>query len=213
MNDKDRKDDGVEKDDDDVYVIDASDLDEVEGSSAADLSAVEADAASPSGDDSGVDPLRAENQELRDRYLRMRADFENFRKRMEREKAEYYRYALAGILRELLPVVDNFERALSSSEGGGEEFIRGIELIYKQLMDVLKKEGLQRIEAEGQLFDPNIHEAVAREENGEIPAHTITDVLQPGYVLQDRLLRPAMVRVAVGGPEAGRSGTGETNVD
>jgi molecular chaperone GrpE len=144
-----------------------------------------------------------ETAEMKDRYLRTLADFENFRKRSEREKSDFFKYALAGLLKELLPVLDNFDRALDHA-GEGDDFHRGVLLIYKQLFDALKKHGLRPIEEAGVPFDPKIHEAVVREENPSVPSHTVVAILQRGYFLHDRLLRPAMVKVAVGGPEEPR---------
>lgn len=138
--------------------------------------------------------------EWRDRYLRTLADFDNYRKRADREKQEFFKYALAGALRDLLPVLDNFDRALDHAEEG-DEFHRGVSLIYKQFFDVLQKHGVKVINEANVRFDPNIHEAVVREENDSVPSHTVVEVLQKGYFLHDRLLRPAMVKVAVGGPE------------
>jgi molecular chaperone GrpE len=146
--------------------------------------------------------LRNENAELRDRLLRARADFDNFRKRAEREKSDYFKYALSDFVRELLPVIDNFERALSASTISAPDLLMGVELIYKQLVDVLSKAGLEVIEDAPAPFDPTHHEAVAREENSELPNHTVTEVMQKGYLLNERLIRPAMVRVAVGGADA-----------
>jgi molecular chaperone GrpE len=146
------------------------------------------------------DAETAESLAWRDRYLRTLADFENFRKRTEREKQEFFKYALAGTLKDLLPVLDNFDRSLEHAEEG-DEFHRGMHLIYKQLYDILKKHGLRPIEDAGVPFDPNIHEAVVREENPTVPSHTVVAILQKGYFLHDRLLRPAMVKVAVGGPD------------
>ena len=148
-----------------------------------------------------TDPaLRAENQQLKDRYLRTLADFENFRKRNEREKADFFRHALGAVLRDILPVLDNFDRALEHAEEG-DEFHKGVLLIYKQLFDVLQRHGLKPIDEVGVHFDPNIHEGVIREDDPSVPSHTVVAVLQKGYFLHDRLLRPAMVKVAVGGPE------------
>lgn len=148
-------------------------------------------------------PLVEENAQLKDRYLRTLADFENFRKRSEREKSDFFKYALAGLLRELLPVLDNFDRALDHA-GDGDDFHRGVLLIYKQLFDALTKNGLKPIDQANVPFDPKIHEAVVREEDPSVPSHTVIAVLQKGYFLHDRLLRPAMVKVAVGGPEEPR---------
>jgi len=144
-----------------------------------------------------------EQTDYKDRYLRNLADFENFRKRSEREKSDFFKYALHGLLKELLPVLDNFDRALDHAEEG-DDFHRGVLLIYKQLFDVLKTAGLRRIDGPRVPFDPKIHEAVGREEDPSVPSHTVVAILQKGYFLHDRLLRPAMVKVAVGGPEEAR---------
>ena len=141
-------------------------------------------------------------RKLNDRYLRTLADFENYRKRADREKEDFRRYALTNLLRDLLPVLDNFDRALDHAEEG-DDFHKGVLLIYKQLYDVLRKAGLKPIEEIGVRFNPNIHEAVIREEDPSVPSHTVTAILQKGYYLHDRLLRPALVKVAVGGPEQG----------
>ena len=148
-------------------------------------------------------PLLQENADLKDRYLRTLADFENFRKRSDREKSDFFKYALAGLMRELLPVLDNFDRALDHAEQG-DDFHKGVLLIYKQLYDALTKHGLKPIDESNVPFDPKIHEAVVREEDPSVPSHTVIAVLQKGYFLHDRLLRPAMVKVAVGGPEEPR---------
>ncbi|HEV7428416.1 MAG TPA: nucleotide exchange factor GrpE [Thermoanaerobaculia bacterium] len=178
--------------DDDAYVIEdtgesVADI-EHEMEAAAQEAVAGAPAAAPQGDD------------FRDRYMRTLADFENFRKRSEREKADFQRYALGSVIRDLLPVLDNFDRALEHAEEG-DEFHKGVSLIYKQLFDVLQRHGLKPITESGVRFDPNIHEAVVREEDPSVPSHTVSAVLQKGYFLHDRLLRPAMVKVAVGGPE------------
>jgi molecular chaperone GrpE len=148
----------------------------------------------------GRNSAAAQSDDYRDRYMRTLADFENFRKRSDREKLDFQRYALAALIRDLLPVLDNFDRALEHAEEG-DEFHRGVALIYKQLFDVLQRHGLKPIAESGVRFDPNIHEAVVREEDPSVPSHTVVAVLQKGYFLHDRLLRPAMVKVAVGGPE------------
>ncbi len=146
-------------------------------------------------------------EDFRDRYVRTLADFENFRKRSEREKIDFTQYALAGTIRELLPVLDNFDRALEHAEEG-DEFHKGVSLIYKQLFEVLQRHGLKPIAESGVRFDPNFHEAVVREEDPSVPSHTVVAILQKGYFLRDRLLRPAMVKVAVGGAEeSGTAGT------
>jgi molecular chaperone GrpE len=158
-------------------------------------------AAEPAPDSGDAPPAAApQSDEFRDRYLRTLADFENFRKRTEREKADFYKYAVAGMMKDVLPVLDNFERALDHAEEG-DEFHKGVLLIYKQLYDTLQRHGLKPIDEAGVHFDPNIHEGVMREENDSVPSQTVLAILQKGYFLNDRLLRPAMVKVAVGGPE------------
>lgn len=163
---------------------------------------VPTEVADDAADDAAVggDALRQENQDLKNRYLRTLADFDNLRKRTEREKADFFRYATAAVLKDLLPILDNFDRALEHSDAD-DEFHKGVELIYKQLYDVLYRNGLRPIDEVGVHFDPNIHEAVVREEDATVPSHTVTMILQKGYFLHDRLLRPAMVKVAVGGPD------------
>jgi molecular chaperone GrpE len=152
-----------------------------------------------SGAKGGEDLERAEKEiaSLRDAQLRKLAEFENFRKRTEREKADYFRFALADLVRDLLPVLDNFERALGHAPAAGDDEYRlGIDLIYRQLAETLKRRGLREVATVGP-FDPNVHEAVAREESAEVEPNTILEVLQRGYYLNDRLLRPAFVKVAV----------------
>lgn len=165
-----------------------------------DRSASSSGAPGSDGNSGGDDALRSENQQLKDRYMRTLADFENLRKRTEREKADFFRYAIGGVLKDLLPVLDNFDRALDHA-AEGDEFHKGVLLIYKQLFEVLQKHGVKTIDESGVHFDPNIHEAVVREEDDSVPSHTVTAVLQKGYFLHDRLLRPALVKVAVGGPD------------
>lgn len=136
-------------------------------------------------------------EELKDRHLRKIAEFENLRKRSEREKAEARRLALADLAREFLPVVDSFERALAhaTSDDLTSDFGQGILLIHRQLTDLWRKHGLREVDtALG--FDPNLHEAVATEESTE-PPNTVLEVLRKGYALGDRLIRPALVKVAV----------------
>lgn len=189
---------GEDAPDDDSYVIEdtGETVEQIEQEMAAAAEAAASTDAPPSTDAG----LRSENQQLKDRYLRTLADFENFRKRSEREKNDFFRYALANTMRELLPVLDNFDRALEHA-ASGDEFHKGVSLIYKQLWDVLQKSGLKPVEEVNVRFDPNIHEAVIRDDDASVPNHTVVAVLQRGYFLGDRLLRPAMVKVAVGGPE------------
>ena len=187
--------------DDDAYVLedDGSSIEQIERemNEAAKAAADEGPAA---GTETAAAAVEQDLREFKDRYLRTLADFENFRKRSEREKQDYFKYAMAGVIKDLLPVLDNFDRALEHAEEG-DDFHKGVSLIYKQLFDVLGRHGLRVVEESGARFDPNIHEAVVTEEDANVPNHTVTAVLQKGYFLHDRLLRPAMVKVAVGGPE------------
>jgi len=143
-----------------------------------------------------LDKLRIERDTLLDRLARLQAEFENARKRTAREQQEFRDFALAEAMRALLPVVDSFERALSAGMTEKSEFRGGVELIYKQLQDALAKLGLRPIAARGELFDPRLHEAVEAVDTAEVRDHEVIDELQRGYKLKDRLLRPAMVRVA-----------------
>ena len=140
--------------------------------------------------------LEAELKEKSDRILRLQADFENFRRRTAKEKEELAAVITQNILGDLLPLLDNFERAMAVEQTDGEAFQKGVEMIFTQLREVLDKHGLQSIEAEGQTFDPNFHQAVMRVEDSDAPDGTITQVLQKGYQAQGRVIRPAMVQVA-----------------
>ena len=191
-------------DTDDTYIIEdtGGSIEEIEREMRETAEEAEEAVSNPAdgGTAAGDAALRDENQQLKDRYLRTLADFDNLRKRTEREKADFFRYALAGVLKDILPVLDNFDRGLEHAEEG-DEFHKGMLLIYKQLYEVLQKHGLKPIEESGVHFDPNIHEAVVREEDDSVPSQTVVAVLQKGYFLHDRLLRPALVKVAVGGPD------------
>jgi molecular chaperone GrpE len=146
---------------------------------------------------SEVDTLKAERDQLLDRLARLQAEFENARRRMSQEQQSFREYASADTIKALLPVLDSFERALkSSSESEKAEFRNGVELIYKQLQDALTKAGLQPIVAKGEQFDPHVHEAIEMVETEDAPDHEVLEELQRGYRLKQRLLRPAMVRVA-----------------
>jgi molecular chaperone GrpE len=144
---------------------------------------------------SEVDKLKAERDALLDRLARQQAEFDNARKRAVREQAEFREFAAADVLRGLLPVLDSFERALKAG-GDGSEFRSGVELIYRQLQDALAKAGVQSIVSVGRPFDPKVHEAIEMVDTDEAPDHHVLEELQRGYKYKDRLLRPAMVRVA-----------------
>jgi molecular chaperone GrpE len=140
--------------------------------------------------------LKAERDSLVDRLARLQAEFENARKRATREQQEFREYALADAVKELLPTLDSFERALQTSAKEKTEFRSGVELIYKQLQDALVKLGLRPIPAKGEPFDPHLHQAIEMVDTREAKDHHVLDELQRGYKLKDRLLRPSMVRVA-----------------
>ena len=146
---------------------------------------------------SEIEELRRERDEEQDRLLRTAAEFDNYRKRMDKERRDLAEFAAAGIVTELLPVLDNFERALQAPSAGEPDALRkGVELIHKQLFDLLLKRGVKPIEALGADFDPNIHEAVIHEASDEHRDGEVMQELQRGYRLGERLLRPAMVKVA-----------------
>ena len=140
--------------------------------------------------------LEAELKEKSDRILRLQADFENFRRRTAKEKEELAAVITQNILGDLLPLLDNFERAMAVEQTDGEAFQKGVEMIFTQLREVMEKHGLEHIDAEGQPFDPNVHQAVMRVEDSDAPDGTITQVLQKGYQAKGRVIRPAMVQVA-----------------
>jgi molecular chaperone GrpE len=146
--------------------------------------------------DTDVEKLRAERDLLLDRLARLQAEFENARKRTAREQQEFREYALSEAMRAVLPVVDSFERALQSGAGEKSEFRGGVELIYRQLLDALAKLGLRPITAKGELFDPRWHEAIEAVDTSGVRDHEVVEELQRGYKLKDRMLRPAMVKVA-----------------
>ena len=128
------------------------------------------------------------------KYLRLMADFQNYKKRVEKEKKDLYSYANEKLVTELLAVLDNFERALAH-EDSGDGFKEGMEMIFKQLMDVLEKSGLAEIAALGEDFDPNFHNAVMTEETEEYESGKVSGVLQKGYTLNGKVIRPSMVKV------------------
>lgn len=142
------------------------------------------------------DQLAAEKADLKDRLLRALADFDNFRRRAERDRSDYVQFAAMEILRGLIPILDDFRRALKV-ETADKEYAKGIELIAQRLFETLKKAGLEPIEAAGKPFDPNLHQAVDRVQSEELPDQTVLEEYQSGYNFKGKLLRPAMVKVAV----------------
>ncbi|HYG63084.1 MAG TPA: nucleotide exchange factor GrpE [Thermoanaerobaculia bacterium] len=159
------------------------------------------------GDTSELFMLRREVADLRNRSMRTLADFDNFRKRSERERQEARRYALFEPLRDFLDVVDNLDLALAS-EGSVEDLKRGVEMIQRQMQELLRRHGVKEVPAAGEPFDPAVHEAVSREEDPAVKAPTVSAELRRGYMMHERLLRPAMVKVAVPAEGARPSGEG-----
>jgi molecular chaperone GrpE len=140
--------------------------------------------------------LKVERDTLLDRLARLQAEFENARKRAVREQQDFREFAVADAVKTLLPIMDSFERALQTSNSQPKDFRDGVELIYKQLQDALVKLGVRPIPAEGEAFDPHLHQAIEMVETDQVKDHHVLEELQRGYKLKDRLLRPSMVRVA-----------------
>jgi molecular chaperone GrpE len=160
------------------------------------LGAAAAPSAPPTAE--GYEKLSAEKKDLYDRLLRKQAELDNFRKRVQKEKEEFRQHAAEDLIRSLLPTLDGFERALSHrDESVPESFYQGLELIYRELREVLGRAGLVPIETAGKLFDPHLHQAVETVEAPGHREHEIVGELQRGYKLRHRLLRPAIVKVAV----------------
>jgi molecular chaperone GrpE len=137
-----------------------------------------------------------EAAEYKDKFLRLAAETENLRKRLEREKNEFYQFALEGVLREILQVMDNLERALKTGdEADGRAFREGVDMILKQLLDLVRKQGVTPIVREDRRFDPEVHQAIFSVEAEEVDEALVGEELQRGYLLKDRLLRPALVKV------------------
>ena len=141
--------------------------------------------------------LQAEKDDLMQTLVRRQADFENYRKRVERERQEDRRHGVGRLIEDLLPVLDAFERALKAHDDPAyEEYRKGLELIYRQLWDTLARHGLERIAAAGKPFDPHYHQAIERVESAEHPEGTVLEVLQDGFLFHGRVVRPSIVRVA-----------------
>ena len=138
---------------------------------------------------------KEEDEALNMKYLRLMADFQNFKRRTEKEKNDIYAFANEKLVVELLNVIDNFERALALGQEG-DSFVEGMNLIFKQLQGVLEKAGVKEIEALGQEFDPNFHNAVMMEDTDEFESGKVSCVLQKGYTLNNKVIRPSMVKVA-----------------
>lgn len=145
-----------------------------------------------------IKQLKRKFEEMQDEFLRKAAEMENLRKRLEREKTDYLQYALSEHLRELLGVLDNFERAIESQNRGDEKSLQeGVEMIYKQLYDLLLKQGVRRIVIEENKYDPHLHQAFLTEESDKVNELQVAEELQKGYMIHDRLLRPSLVKVYI----------------
>lgn len=185
------------------HEIDEAEAEEAAAESGDDVSADGADA-QPAGQAEKADAEEAAQQieklteDLKakeERVLRLQADFENFRRRTGKEKEELSAVVTQGILKDMLPLLDNFERAMAAEKKDAEAFQKGVEMIYTQLQEVLKKNGLERIETQGQKFDPNYHQAVMRVQDEEHEDDDIAQELQKGYMIKGRVIRPSMVQV------------------
>lgn len=165
------------------------------GQETADESASAGPQAETSGADAELTRLKSERDMLVDRMARMQADFDNARKRAQREQQEFRDYALTDFIRTLLPILDSFDRAIATG-GSGDDLRKGVELINRQLHDALSRLGVEAVPAKGEPFDPTVHEALGMVETNDVDDNHVAEELQRGYKLKGRLLRPAMVRVA-----------------
>ena len=173
---------------------------EVSGEPLAENGSAETETVTPPGPAAAVtaerDQLAAEKADLQDRLLRARAEFDNARRRFERERSEYLQFAATDLVKDILPIVDDFDRAVKV-ETTDRNYAKGVELIHQRLFDTLKKIGVEPIESVGKPFDPNVHQAVESVPTEEAEDHTVIGEFQRGYNFKGKLLRPAMVRVAV----------------
>jgi molecular chaperone GrpE len=166
-----------------------------DGNEATQGSTSQSETATPSEAEAELQRVKAERDSLLDRLARMQAEFENARRRALKEQQDFRDYATVDAIKSLLPALDSFQRALQV-KSEASDFRSGVELIYKQLQDALSKLGVQPVSAKGEPFDPRFHEAIEMVETDQVPDHQVIDELQRGYKFKDRLLRPAMVRVA-----------------
>jgi len=140
---------------------------------------------------------KARSEDYFNRLARLQADFDNYRKRVAREREDLLKYAGEQIITSLLPIMDNFERALGAKNDDPGKLAEGVEMISRQIQDILTREGLEPIPSMGEQFNPEVHEAVMREENGDQPENTVIEEFRKGYTLKGKVIRPAMVKVAV----------------
>lgn len=170
----------------------ASESDAAEADAAAEAEAPDEDAAALKAQ---VESLKAALEEKDNRVKRLQADFENFRRRTSKEREELANVVTQDLLKSMLPILDNFDRAMAAEQKDNESFQKGVEMIYTQLNETLKNAGLELIDTAGQKFDPNFHQAVMRVENPDLEDDTITQELQKGYIVKGRVIRPSMVQV------------------
>jgi molecular chaperone GrpE len=159
------------------------------------LAEAEAAVQAPTGGQTEIDQLKAERDQLLDRLARMQAEFENARKRAEREKTEFRDHVTGSVVEQFLPVLDNFELALKST-GSAQQLRSGVNLIMKQMEEILEKMQVRAIPAVGESFDPRVHEALGAVERDDVPDQHVAEEIRRGYKIRERLLRPALVRVA-----------------
>ncbi|NRQ13322.1 nucleotide exchange factor GrpE [Ensifer sesbaniae] len=172
--------------------------------------AAEAAEAAPVVEPDPLELAKAENAELRDKYLRLAAEMDNLRRRTERDVRDAKSYSVAGFARDMLAVSDNLRRALDAipaeakeaGEAGLTALIEGVEMTERSMLAALERHGVKKLEPEGQKFDPNFHQAMFEIPNADVPNNTVLQVVQAGYTIGDRVLRPAMVGVSKGGPKA-----------
>lgn len=147
-------------------------------------------------DNEAITKLKEENEALKDRILRAQAEFENYKRRTEKTRISERKYQAQAIVTDLIPVLDNFDRALESDiTEVNKGFLEGIQMVYNQFNGALEAAGVEKIATEGEAFDPNLHHAVMQTEESDVESNIIVEELQRGYVLQDRVIRPAMVKV------------------
>ncbi|MBO6203771.1 MAG: nucleotide exchange factor GrpE [Selenomonas sp.] len=179
-----------------INAVDADEADEAEEAASESAESENEETQEPQDEAAAqIEKLTAELKEKEDRVLRLQADFENFRRRTSKEKEELSAVVTQGMLKDMLPLLDNFERAMAAEAKDGEAFQKGVEMIFTQFTEILKKNGLEHIEVEGQKFDPNFHQAVMRVQNADMEDDDIAQELQKGYMVKGRVIRPSMVQV------------------
>ena len=176
--------------------------------------------AAAAGESGEVDRLKAEVADLKDRLLRTHAEMDNVRKRLEREKADQAKFAITKFARDVVAIGDNVQRAIDAvpsrmaeQDAALKSFVEGVTMIEREMVAVLTRHGIKRLDPKGEPFDPHLHQAVVEVPSAEAPAGTVTQVFQPGYLIEERVLRPAMVAVSKGGPKPqppAEAVTGET---